>query len=231
MTAWSEEDLRELGTILGKIEEDLAPLPGKEILVLCCGAGEVAFRLAGKMAGRGRVVGLDLSDTLLEQAERRAQEEGLSDVLQFQKAEMYRLPFPDESFDALVSEFIVYPAAQITQIGQQEMARVLRPRGLMVLTDVITTTPLTEDLQRALRVVGLDYMCEATVDDFDEWMADAGLKDVTVTDFTLLLRSVWKRRRVRDPVPERRPAYAILLNTSRIGLGETFFYIYIRGEK
>jgi len=230
MPKWSKEDLSELEAILQQIEDDLRPLPGKDILVLCCGAGEVALRL-GKRIGNGKVVGLDLSDELLQRAEESAQVEGLERIVQFQKAEKHRLPFPDETFDALVSEFIVYPAPLITEIGQPEMARVLKPGGKMILTDVIVTRPLTEETREVLRSIGLDYLCEATQDDFRTWMKDAGLVNIEVLDFTPLLRRVWKRRQSRDPSPGHQIGYFTLLEDLALRLEEAIFYIYVRGEK
>ena len=78
----------------------------------------------------------------LEIARRAAHEMGLEGMVEFLPAEKDHLPMLDSSFDALVSEFIVYPTSSPTEIGQTEMARVLAPGGKMVLTDVIVTKPL-----------------------------------------------------------------------------------------
>lgn len=231
MPRWSEEDLGELEAILQRIEGALRPLRGKNILVLCCGAGQVALRLARKMAGSGQVVGLDLSDDLLETARRQAKAQGLEGVVQFQKAEKHRIPFPDGTFDALVSEFIVYPAPLITEIGQPEMARVLKPGGKMILTDVIVTKPLGEETRDALKTIGLDYLCEGTPEDFHGWMEDAGLVNIEALDFTPLLRKVWGGRRERYASPGRETGYFTLLEDPALQLGEAIFYIYVQGEK
>jgi SAM-dependent methyltransferase len=231
MPRWREEDLGELEAILQRMEEELKPLRGKNILVLCCGAGQVALRLAKKMAGSGQVVGLDLSDDLLENARRQAKAQGLEGIVRFQKAEKHRLPFPDKTFDALVSEFIVYPAPLITEIGQPEMARVLKAGGKMILTDVIVTRPLTRETEDGLKSIGLDYLCEGTPDDFRRWMEEAGLVNIEVLDFTPLLRKVWERRREGDASPGQETGYFTLLEDPALQLGEAIFYIYVQGEK
>jgi ubiquinone/menaquinone biosynthesis C-methylase UbiE len=173
MPNWSEEEFAKLEGILSKIAAELEPLPGKEVLVLCSGAGEVVLWLGRRMERNGRVVGLDLSEELLELSRGKARAAGLEGIVQFQKAELHRIPFPDGTLDALVSEFILYPAPLITQIGQPEMARVLKPGGVMVLTDVIATKPLEEETKELFRSVGLSYLCEATQDDFRGWMESA----------------------------------------------------------
>jgi SAM-dependent methyltransferase len=220
MPRWGVEDHGKLEAILQRMEEELRPLQGKNILVLCCGAGKVALRLAEKMAGSGQVLGLDLSDDLLESARRKARAEGLEGVVQFQKAEKHRLPFPDRTFDALVSEFIIYPAPLITEIGQPEMARVLRPGGKMILTDVIVTKPLGEETKDALKSIGLDYLCEGAQDDFRRWMEDAGLVNIETLYFTPLLRKVWERRREGDAAHGQEAGYFTLLEDPALQLGE-----------
>jgi signal recognition particle subunit SEC65 len=111
------------------------------------------------------------------------------------------------------------------------MARVLKPRGKMVLTDVIVTKPLTEETKDALKAIGLDYLCEATPDDFREWMQNAGLVNIEILDFTPLLRKVWERRREGDASAGREPGYFTLLEDPAFRLGEAIFYIYVWGQK
>ena len=175
-----------------------------------------------------QVVGLELDETLLMRAASWAWNAHLGEVVSFQKAELERIPLPDESFDALVSEFIVYPTPTPTQIGQREMARVLKRGGKMILTDVIVTQPVAQETRQALQKVGLDYLCEATQDDFRDWMTDAGLVEVEVLDLTPVVRTVWEMKWAHDPAPEHREGYEWLLEQ---GLGKVLFYVYVKGKK
>lgn len=229
MPDWTDDDLNQVEPILRTIERDLSPLPGKDVLVLCCGSGQMAVRLGKKMGGTGKVVGLDLSKELLERAREDVKAEKLEGIVHFQEAERHRIPFPDESFDALVSEFIVYPAPSITEIGQPEMVRVLKPGGKILLTDVILTKPLDGEQEALLKSISLDYLCEATPDDFREWMEGAGIRNITTSDLTPILEGIWRRK--KDASPEHRLAYSVFLDDPIIGLGKTIFYLYIRGEK
>lgn len=162
---WSRVEIEKLSPILEKVQVDLAPLEGKSILVLCSAAGDVALWL-GEGMKYGQVVGLELSEELLGTARRSAKEKGLESIVEFRKAEKERIPLPDEMFDALVSEFIIFPTPVPTEIEQPEMARVLKPGGKMVLTDVIVTKLVPQELQAELQVIGIDYLCEGTQDDF-----------------------------------------------------------------
>jgi ubiquinone/menaquinone biosynthesis C-methylase UbiE len=227
---WSRSEIDRLFPILEQVSSDLSPVYSKEILVLCSGNGEVAFWLA-EMMETGKVTGLELDPDALDIARRSAHEMGLEGVVAFQAAEKEIIPLPDISFDALVSEFIVYPTSAPTQIGQPEMARVLKPGGRMILTDVIVTQPLPQEVRDALRIIGLDYLCEGTQEDFKNWMTSAGLVNVKVLDLTSSVRKAWESRRTSDFSAAHWMGYSYLLEDNDFSLGKAIFYIYVRGEK
>src|SRR4030043_2394140 len=180
---WNRSEIDRLSPILEQMSFDLSPVDGKRILVLCSAAGEVALRLA-EMMETGKVTGMELDQVSLELARRAAHEMGLEGIVEFLPAELDHIPMPDASFDALVSDFIVYPTSTPTQIGQPEMARMLAPGGRMILTDVILTTPLPTQIRQELTKMGLDYVCAATRADFWNWMTAAGFIEVQVLDMT-----------------------------------------------
>jgi len=227
---WSRSEINYLLPILEQISFDLAPVDGKEILVLCSGTGEVVFWL-GEMMEQGNVTGLELDPESLEQARRSLHEMGLEQVGRFLPAEKEDIPLPDSSYDALVSEFVVYPTMAPTKINQSKMTRLLRPGGKMLLTDVIVTKPLPPQVRRELAAIGLDYLCEATPKDFQRWMAEAGLINIQVQDITSTLRKVWQERYESDYSSSHEIGYTYLLDDPQVRLGRSIFYIYVRGEK
>jgi len=227
---WGRTDIDRLSPILEQISADLAPVDGKTIVVLCSGTGEMAFWL-GEMMEQGKVTGLELDPESLEIARRGVHEMGLEATVEFAPAEKQRIPSPDDAYDGLVSEFIIYPTLAPTEVGQAEMARVLKPGGRMMLTDVIVTRKLPPEVRVALEMIGMDYLCEASLQDFRTWMTQAGLVNVTVQDVTPTLRAVWESRREVDRAVSHQEGYSYLLDNPRYGLGKAIYYIYIRGEK
>jgi hypothetical protein len=131
----------------------------------------------------------------------------------------------------VVSEFIVYPTISPTQISQPEMARVLVPGGRLILTDVIVTQPLPDQVREELEIIGLDYLCDATQQDFRTWMTAAGLVNIEVTDLTSTMRDVWEYRRSTDQASSHQLGYAYLLDNPDYCLGKAIFYIYVHGDK
>jgi ubiquinone/menaquinone biosynthesis C-methylase UbiE len=227
---WSRSEIERLLPILEQMSSDLRPVDGKKIIVLCSATGEVAFWL-GEMMERGKVTGLELDPEALDLAGRSAHAMGLEGVVEFLPAEKQHLPLIDSCYDALVSEFIVYPTSTPTEIGQAEMARVLVPGGRMILTDVIITRPLPQPIRQELTAIGLDYLCEGSPDEFRSWMADAGMINVEIIDFTPTVRNAWEFKRNADRSPQHQPGYYYLLDDPVWGLGKAIFYIYVRGNK
>lgn len=227
---WGRNEIDRLSPILEQISSDLAPVDGKQILVLCSATGELVFWL-GEMMEQGKVTGVELDQESLTIARRSAHEMGLERMVEFVPAEMQHIPLPADGFDGLVSEFIVYPTSTPTEIGQPEMARVLKPGGRMIFTDVIVTKPLPPIVRQELEIIGLNYLCEGTRDDFRSWMTAAGLVNVAMLDLTPIVRAVWEYRRDSDRAGSHQMGYSYLLDDPHYGLGKAVFYIYVRGEK
>ena len=227
---WNPAEIECLAPILKRLRASLAPLDGKHILVLCSASGEVPLWLAQSTA-HAHILGLELSQDGLAAARSSAVEKGLDRQVEFYPAQRNHIPFPDNTFDGLVSEFILFPTPMPTEIGQPEMARVLKPGSPMLITDVIVTKQLPAGERLALQAIGLDYLCEATPADFYAWMEGAGLANVAVEDLTPLVQPVWRRRQLEDPTPGQREGYSLLLDNPETRLSESIFYIYVRGKK
>jgi SAM-dependent methyltransferase len=104
--------------------------PSDRVLDVGCGAGQ-STRDAARIATRGHVVGVDVSEEMLEVARRRSAAEGLSNVA-FERADAQTHAFPVAHFDLCVSRFGVMffadPVAAFTNL-----ARAMRPGARLVL--------------------------------------------------------------------------------------------------
>jgi SAM-dependent methyltransferase len=106
---------------------DLAP--GTRVLDVACGTGNLAFPAARAGAV---VTGVDIATNLLEQARARAAAEGLS--ARFDEGDAEKLPYPDASFDAVISMFGVMFAPR-PELAAAELLRVCRSGGRIALAN------------------------------------------------------------------------------------------------
>ncbi len=105
-----------------------------EGLDLGTGPGYVAVQIARRRPGL-RMVGLDLAAHMVRRASREASRAGLNGRGLWPQADGHRLPFPDDSFDLVVSSFALHHWADPLRI-LNEIARVLKADGRYYLADV-----------------------------------------------------------------------------------------------
>ena len=104
--------------------EYACPVPGMRVLDLASGTGEPAITLATRVGPEGSVTALDLSQDLLDIAEKRAHSRGLKNV-RTQQGDAHSLPFADNSFDLGTSRFgVMFFRDPTKALG--ELRRVLR---------------------------------------------------------------------------------------------------------
>lgn len=103
--------------------------PEASVLDVCTGTGLVAMHIARSIGCR--VVGVDLADRMIQQAQRNLQASGLSSSISLVKSRAESLPFGDDFFDAVVFTFLLRYVVD-PQATLRELARVVRPGGQLV---------------------------------------------------------------------------------------------------
>jgi demethylmenaquinone methyltransferase/2-methoxy-6-polyprenyl-1,4-benzoquinol methylase len=108
--------------------------PGGRALDVATGTGDLALELARRVAPGGEVVGSDFSERMLELARAKARTSDHPEV-RFELANALSLPHQDGEFDAATVGFGARNFSDLEQ-GLQEMARVVRPEGRVVVLEI-----------------------------------------------------------------------------------------------
>lgn len=109
---------------------------GQQVLDVACGTGAATLAAAARVGTAGTVVGVDANPDMLAVARRKRAE------LQWQQGRAEALPFPDASFDAVISQFgLMFFDDKVQAL--REMRRVLRPDGRIAVAvcDAVERSP------------------------------------------------------------------------------------------
>jgi len=117
---------------------------GSRLLDVGCGPGEVLNRLATIAPGID-ATGLDVDAAMIDRARRKAARTGRATDAgpRFVVADVAAMPFPDASFDVVVSSYAVHHWPD-RQAGLAEVMRVLKPGGRAIVWDVAPPHPTGE---------------------------------------------------------------------------------------
>ena len=173
------------------------------LLDVATGTGDFAIQLHRSLQPQ-HITGIDLSQGMLDEAKRKVKEKGLEKDISFEQGDCMALPMQDEAFDAVTVAFGVRNFEHLLQ-GYREMARVLKPGGMLCVLELSTpTNPIIRwfyDLytlhiipaigtiksgdKSAYRYLPQSIAAVPQGDNMLQLMREAGLRDATFKRLTL----------------------------------------------
>ena len=114
----------------------LSDLQPQTILDIATGTGDLSIQAYGILKPQ-KIVGIDISEGMMEVGRQKVAKLGLSDVISFEKQDCLNLDIPDNSYDAAIVAFGVRNFENLDQ-GLKEILRILKPGGKLMILELST---------------------------------------------------------------------------------------------
>lgn len=152
--------------------------PGEIVLDLGSGAGFDAFLAVKKVGKTGKVIGVDMTDEMLEKARENADKGGFDNV-EFKKGDIEDLPLEDEEVDVVISNCVINLAPDKEKVFK-ETYRVLKPGGRFMVSDVVLTKPLPDELRNDEELLSGCVAGAILKQDYLNLLKKAGFDKITI---------------------------------------------------
>lgn len=164
------------GSAIGHVEAQ----PGQRCLDLGCGRGNDVMRMAERVGASGHAYGIDITDAMLDKARRTAEKLGVANV-SFLKADLAALPLGDAEVDWVTSNCVLNHATDKAAVWR-EIARVLRPGGRFVVSDIYAIEPIPDQYRNDPEAVAECWAGAILKAEYLDAIAKAGLTDVDIIE-------------------------------------------------
>lgn len=153
---------------------------GETVVDLGCGGGLDVFLAAGKVAPKGKAIGIDMTEEMIALARQNAAKSGISNV-EFHLATIDKLPLPDASVECVISNCVINLAADKPAVFR-EIARVLRPGGRLAVSDIALKRPLPREIGNDLMAYVGCIAGAMPIEEYESGLCAAGFSGVQVID-------------------------------------------------
>lgn len=152
--------------------------PGDVVLDLGSGAGFDCFIAAAKVGPGGKVIGVDMTPEMIERARENARISHFDNV-EFRLGEIENLPLRDGEVDVVISNCVINLSPEKGRVFR-EAFRVLKPGGRLIVSDIVTATPLPESVKRSTAAYIACVAGAATRDEYINAIKKAGFENVEI---------------------------------------------------
>ncbi len=153
---------------------------GQRCLDLGCGRGTDVMRLAQRVGPVGHAYGVDITDSMLDKARRTADKLGVNNVT-FLKADLAALPIGDAEVDWVTSNCVLNHADDKRAVWK-EIARVLKPGGRFVVSDIYATEPVPEAYRNDPEAVAECWAGAILKSEYLDAIGSAGLTNISILE-------------------------------------------------
>ena len=151
---------------------------GETVLDLGSGAGIDVFLAAQKVGPTGKVIGIDITQEMVERAKATATKHGYRNV-EFHLGEIEALPLEDGTVDIIISNCVINLAPDKLKVFK-EADRVLKPGGRLMVSDLVTEGTLPEAVKKSFDAWAECIAGALEKSDYINKMEKGGFKNVKI---------------------------------------------------
>ena len=155
--------------------------PGEVVLDLGSGGGIDVLLSARRVSPGGKAYGLDMTDEMLELAEKNKAEAGVENV-EFLKGHIEEIPLPEDHVDVVISNCVINLSTEKSKVIS-EAFRVLKPGGRFAVSDMVflgDKSRLPAELVRSMEAWSGCVSGALQKDEYERLLGEAGFEDVSV---------------------------------------------------
>lgn len=152
---------------------------GHTVVDLGSGGGFDAFLASREVGESGKVIGVDMTPSMLSKARDNAQKAGFTNV-EFRLGEIEYLPIEDESVDVIISNCVINLSPNKAQVFRDTF-RVLKPAGRLAISDVVATVELPEEMRNDEKLYAGCMGGASLIEDIEAMLSNAGFESINIT--------------------------------------------------
>jgi len=156
---------------------------GETVLDLGSGAGFDCFLAANKVGKTGKVIGVDMTPEMIEQARENTQKGNYENV-EFRLGEIENIPAADNSVDVVISNCVVNLSPDKKRVFK-EAFRVLKPGGRLMVSDIVLLKELPDFIRNSIAAYVGCISGAMLKDEYIEVTREAGFHEVKIMDETV----------------------------------------------
>jgi len=155
---------------------------GDTVLDLGSGAGIDCFLASQKVGQTGKVIGVDMTPEMLDNAIENALNGGFKNV-EFRLGEIENLPVADNSVDLVISNCVINLSPNKMKVFE-DIFRVLKPGGRMMVSDIVLLHPLNDKIRNSVEAYVGCIAGASLKDEYLSYISDVGLNNIEILSET-----------------------------------------------
>lgn len=152
---------------------------GETVVDLGSGGGFDAFLAAREVGETGKVIGIDMTPSMISKARENAEKANFENV-EFRLGEIEYLPLADNSVDVIISNCVINLSPNKAQVFL-DAHRVLKSGGRLAISDVVASCEMPEEMKNDLELYSGCMAGASLVNELEQFMQNAGFKDIKIT--------------------------------------------------